>query len=131
MDPVAGWVCGVGLLVLGASVHYLRKHVGTGAGGVGRNAAIGIRTKATMASDAAWERGHAAAGPLLTATFRTAYVVGAVTVLVTLVVGSGGSPAVLAVPLTGFVAALGLLVAASVRANAAARDLSGDRGLPG
>ncbi|GAA3492811.1 SdpI family protein [Streptomyces cremeus] len=121
MDPVAGWVCGVGLLVLGACVQFVRRHAGGGAGGLGRNSMIGIRTRATLASDEGWERGHAAAGPLLTATFRTAYAAGVATVLVTGVAGGDGSAAVLAVPVGGLVAVLGLLGAASVRANRAAR----------
>ncbi|CAM5251071.1 hypothetical protein GCM10010329_07730 [Streptomyces spiroverticillatus] len=121
MDPAAGWVFGVGLLVLGAAVQYVKRLVGED--GFGRNAAIGIRTRATMASDEAWRRGHAAAVPLLRATYLTAYGAGAVSLAtgVVLLAADTRSAAALVVPLCGLVAVLGLLIAASARANGAAR----------
>ncbi|MEU8892904.1 SdpI family protein [Streptomyces sp. NPDC048442] len=121
MDPVAGLVFGVGLLTLGLLIQYVKNQVVSGS--IQRNSAIGIRTKATMASDAAWAKGHAAAAPTLTATFLTAYAVGAISLVtgVVMMVSDGRNPAVLVLPLCGLVVVLGLLVAASVRANAAAR----------
>jgi uncharacterized membrane protein len=121
MDPVAGLVFGVGLFTLGLLVQYLKNQVTSG--GIQRNSAVGIRTKATMASDAAWEKGHAASAPMLTATFLTAYAAGAISVVlgVVMMVTDGRNPAVLIIPVCGLVAVLGLLVAASVTANAAAR----------
>jgi hypothetical protein len=121
MDPAAGLVFGVGLLTLGLLIQYMKKQVASG--NIQRNSAIGIRTKATMASDAAWARGHAASEPMLTATFLTAYAAGAISVAlgVVMMVADSGNPAVLIVPLCGLVVVLGLLVAASVTANSAAR----------
>nr|WP_272919203.1 SdpI family protein [Streptomyces sp. SID8352] len=103
-------------------IHYVRNQVANG--NIGRNSAVGIRTRATMSSDSAWEAGHASAGPLLAATFLTAYAAGALTLAVALAatLSGGGNPAVIAVPLTGYGAALVFLVAAAVKANAAARE---------
>ncbi|MCX5204975.1 SdpI family protein [Streptomyces sp. NBC_00237] len=121
MDPAAGLVFGVGLLTLGLLIQYMKKQVASG--NIQRNSAIGIRTKATMASDAAWERGHAASAPMLTATFLTAYAAGAISVVlgVVMMVSDSANAAVIVVPLCGLVVVLGLLVAASVAANTAAR----------
>ncbi|QHY97543.1 hypothetical protein SSPS47_20785 [Streptomyces sp. S4.7] len=121
MDSVGGFVFGVGLVMLGVLIHYVRNQVA--AGKIRRNSAIGIRTKATMSSDAAWEAGHAAAAPLLAVTFLTAYALGAITVLIGLVsaLGDIDDAAVLVVPLGGILVFLGLLSTAAARANAAAR----------
>ncbi|GAA0397638.1 SdpI family protein [Streptomyces luteireticuli] len=121
MDPVAGLVFGVGLLTLGALIHYMKNQVASG--NIRRNSVIGIRTKATMSSDSAWEAGHAAATPMLTVTCLTAYAVGATTLAIglALMLGDTRNPAVIIVPLIGIGAVLALLTAASVKANSAAR----------
>ncbi|WP_329035079.1 SdpI family protein [Streptomyces sp. NBC_01725] len=107
--------------MLGVLIHYVRNQVA--AGKIRRNSAIGIRTKATMSSDAAWEAGHARAAPLLAVTFVTAYALGAITVLIGLVsaLADIDDAAVLVVPLGGILVFLGLLSTAAARANAAAR----------
>ncbi|GCE02284.1 SdpI family protein [Embleya hyalina] len=122
VDPSAGWALGTGLMALGGAVHFVRNEVARG--NIRRNSAVGIRTKATMASDVAWEAGHASAGPLLTATYLTAYAAGAAAFTLALAVSlsGGGNSAVLVVPLVGMAAVLGLLTAAAVRANTAARQ---------
>lgn len=126
MDPVAGWVFGAGLVTMGAMVHYMKNQITRG--NIQRNSAVGIRTKATMSSDRAWAVGHAAASPMLTATYLTAYSVGviafAITVGVTL--SDSENPAVIIAPLAGMGVVLALLTAAAVKANSAARAVNSD-----
>ncbi|AZM92130.1 MULTISPECIES: SdpI family protein [Streptomyces] len=121
MDPTAGFGFAAGLVAMGAVVHYTRNQVASGA--TGRNSALGIRTRATMASDGAWRAGHAAAAPMLTVAFLTAYAAAAVSLALAVAAAStgSGSPAALVVPAAGTVAFLALLVTAAVKANAAAR----------
>ncbi|MFI1302347.1 SdpI family protein [Streptomyces sioyaensis] len=121
MDPVAGLVFGVGLTMLGVMVHYVKNQVASGS--IRRNSAIGIRTKATMSSDGAWEAGHASASPMLTVTYLTAYAVGAITLAISLALtlSDTENPAVIIVPLAGICAVLALLTAAAIKANSAAR----------
>ncbi|MEU6056773.1 SdpI family protein [Streptomyces sp. NPDC047097] len=76
MDPIAGWVLGAGLMTLGALVRYVTSQAASGS--IRRNSAVGIRTKATMSSDRAWAAAHAAASPMLTATYLTAYAMGVI-----------------------------------------------------
>ncbi|WP_092521203.1 SdpI family protein [Actinopolyspora saharensis] len=52
-----------GMLVLAGVFDYIRRD--TIRGKLGRNQAIGIRTKPTMASERAWQAGHRAAAPWL------------------------------------------------------------------
>ncbi|GAA2911236.1 hypothetical protein GCM10020221_03740 [Streptomyces thioluteus] len=121
MDPVAGLVFGVGLIMLGVVMHYVKNQVASGS--IQRNSVIGIRTKATMSSDSAWEAGHAAASPMLTVTYLTAYAVGAITLAIglALMLSDAENPAVIIVPLIGIGAVLALLTAAAIKANSAAR----------
>ena len=121
MDPVGACVFGVGLLMMGVTIHYVKNQVAGGA--ISRNSAIGIRTKATMASDRAWEAGHAAAGPMLTATCLTAYTAGVLTVAIGLAstLGDVGKAVAIVVPLCGVGAVLTLLSTAAIKANSAAR----------
>lgn len=121
MNPVAGLVFGVGLITLGVMIHYVKNQVASGS--IQRNSAIGIRTKATMSSDSAWEAGHASASPMLTVTYLTAYAVGAITLAISLALtlSDAENPVVIIVPLTGIGAVLALLTAAAIKANSAAR----------
>jgi hypothetical protein len=121
MEPVAGWVFGAGLFAMAAVIHYTKNQVANG--NINRNSAIGIRTKATMSSDRAWAAGHAAATPMLTATYLTAYSAGLITLAVTLAVtwGDFENPAVIIVPLAGIATVLALLSTAAAKANSAAR----------
>ncbi|WPW33234.1 SdpI family protein [Streptomyces atratus] len=121
MDPVAGLVFGVGLITLGVMIHYVKNQVANGS--IQRNSAIGIRTKATMSSDSAWQAGHASAAPMLTVTFLTAYAVGAISLAIILALTLSGdkNPAVIIVPLAGIVVVLALLTTAALKANSAAR----------
>ena len=71
----------------------------TKSGSIDRNAMIGIKTSATLASDSAWKAGHVAAQPAL----MTAAVTGAAA-------------------LVGLVVMLGLFVRVAFSANHAARN---------
>ncbi|MEV0300770.1 MULTISPECIES: SdpI family protein [Streptomyces] len=121
MDPVAGFTFGVGLMTLGVMIHYVKSRVASGS--IERNSTMGIRTKATMSSDRAWQAGHASATPMLTATFLTAYAMGAVSSALGLAftLGDVRNAAVIIVPSAGLVAVLALLTAAAIKANSAAR----------
>ncbi|XTZ17342.1 SdpI family protein [Micromonospora echinospora] len=92
-----------------------------------RNGAVGIRTRDTRASDAAWQAGHAAALPVVT---RTGWVaVGAVAFSVVTHVAAGGPWSVL-VGLAGLTGEILVLVLASVTAGRAARATTGADGTP-
>ncbi|MFJ3876583.1 SdpI family protein [Streptomyces sp. NPDC004126] len=128
MDPTAGFGFAAGLVALGGVVHYLRNQVASGA--LGRNSAVGIRTAATMASDGAWQAGHAAAAPMLTAAFLTAYTAAgtSLALALTLALTGFGSPAAVIVPAAGMLVFLALLTTAAVKANSAARAAGGPDG---
>ncbi|MFD7505141.1 SdpI family protein [Streptomyces sp. NPDC059850] len=128
MNPGAGFVFGVGLITLGAMIHYVKNQVASGS--IERNSVIGIRTKATMSSDHAWQAGHTSAAPMLTVTSLTAYAVGAISLAISLVLtlSDTENPAVIIVPLTGIVVVLALLTAAAVKANSAARAVDSSDG---
>ncbi|GAA3982565.1 hypothetical protein GCM10022384_34360 [Streptomyces marokkonensis] len=121
MDPVAGFTFGVGLMTLGAVIHYMKSQVASGS--IQRNSAIGIRTKATMSSDHAWQAGHASAAPVLTVTFLTAYGTGAISLALGLAfrLSDTANSTVIIVPSVGLVGILALLTAAAIRANSTAR----------
>jgi hypothetical protein len=127
MDPVGGLLFGVGLIPLGAVLHYLKSLIVGGT--LGRNTAMGIRTRATTSSDRAWEAGHAAAVPMLTATYLTAYATAVITLATTLVLTLSGteSPAVVIIPSCGLLAVLAILCRATVRADSAARAAGDSR----
>ena len=88
-------------------------------GALDRNGLVGIRTRHTQASDAAWVTGHAAALPRVGRTVPVA----ALTV-VAAVVGAvlGGSGWGVVVGLTGLLTEAAVLVSATGRANTAARE---------
>ncbi|MFE9252042.1 SdpI family protein [Streptomyces sp. NPDC007088] len=121
MDPVAGFTFGAGLLTLGAVIHYMKSQVASGS--IQRNSAIGIRTKATMSSDRAWQAGHTSAAPMLTVTFLTAYATGAVSLALGLAftLSDTVNATVIIVPSAGLAGVLALITAAAIKANAAAR----------
>ncbi|URM91147.1 SdpI family protein [Streptomyces sp. MRC013] len=120
-DPVAGFIFGLGLMALGVVIHYVKSKVASG--GIQRNSVIGIRTKATMSSDSAWQAGHAAAAPMLTATFLTAYAMGVISSALglTSTLGDAENPPVMVIAPGGLVVVLALLVIAAIKANSAAR----------
>ncbi len=88
--------------------------------GLERNSLIGIRTRATMASDDAWRAGHRAAAALLGVA---AWSSGGIGVTGTVLAIAGSWLAGVAVA-AGYLALVVLLVTATVRAGRAARAAS-------
>lgn len=122
VEAIGGFIgLAIGLLSLAAVTHTVRNQ--TLAGTLGRNHAIGIRTKATMASDAAWWAGHRAAAPWMLAAARTGYTTAAVTTaLIAAQLALGETyPLALVVPGGGFTAVLAAALLATRKANRAAR----------
>lgn len=95
-------------------------------GTLARNDAVGIRTKATKSSDAAWDAGHRAAVPAMRATawFGAATVL--IGVVVAFIVRPGETPgAEITVPVVGFLGEIVGTVAAARVADRAARTALG------
>jgi len=93
--------------------------------GLSRNRAVGIRTKATLASDAAWQRGHNAASPWVLSAGILSVVMGFGALALSLASGEEGPAAgVQGVYVTvAFLAVIVVvLVAARVANNAAQRE---------
>ena len=89
-------------------------------GSIGRNAAVGIRTKETMKSDAAWLAGHRAADPVMTVTGWVALVLAAALVLSAVVAQQ--MPVIVAiVGVAGYAAVIVGALRAKAVANRAAR----------
>ncbi len=84
---------------------------------VGRNSLIGIRTRATMASDEAWAAGHQAAAGVVLAGAWTSAAAG----LLGGALAVAGSRVAIGVVIAGYLAMLALLLVATARANRAAR----------
>ncbi|WP_159942108.1 MULTISPECIES: SdpI family protein [unclassified Nocardiopsis] len=123
MDALVGLLAAVvGLAVVAGSTHYLRN--ATASGALERNALVGLRTSATMASDEGWREGHRAAGPWLTATVRLGYLAAAAAAVSAL---AGLSTALFlslawAVVAVAYPVLLGLLITGTVIAHRAAGD---------
>jgi hypothetical protein len=128
VDPAAGLISSIGLLVMAVVLHALEHQVATGT--LERNGLVGIRTRATMTSDEAWRAGHSAANPRVRAAAYAGYGFAAVAIvsgIVLLALDADGW--VLAVPLVtalvGYAASLALLLLAAQAANRAARRVEG------
>ena len=91
-------------------------------GGLDRNGLIGIRTRATMASDEAWRAGHRAAASSVGAAAWTSGVAG----LAGGVLAVAGSELAVALVAAGYAALIGFTVVAAVRAGRAARAAEED-----
>jgi len=93
-----------------------------GGGSLDRNGAVGIRTRATRASDDAWKAGHEAAHGALRATGLLCLGFGVLTALLALVVrGAAAEAVVVGTAAAGYAALVAGLVVTSRRANTAAR----------
>lgn len=91
-------------------------------GALPRNGAIGIRTKATKSSDAAWDVGHRAAVPLMRWTTWFGVLMTVVTIVAVIVLRPGEGPGwEVAAPILGFVGVFVGLMAAGVVADRAAK----------
>ena len=120
-DSVGGLMTGIQLLIVSAVIHLVGSHAA--AGQLERNSFIGVRTKATKASDAAWHAGHRAAYPWLRATAVTGYVLGGAATAsgAVLLATDQNSAWPLAVGLGGLVILMTMLLVATKKANSAAR----------
>ncbi len=98
-------------------------------GELDRNSALGIRTRATKASDEAWHDGHRAAGPWLRASMIAGYAfaLAACVVAVALLTAGRQSGAPMVIAFLGYVVVVALLGVATVKANAAARPVTPTR----
>ncbi|NOJ60914.1 SdpI family protein [Arthrobacter sp. 260] len=94
-------------------------------GRITRNNAIGLRTRATLSSDEAWERGHKA-GVLWVAVSAIGAVTAAVLGLIALFVTGfePNEPTNAVVILSGMLAIIGPLIAAGIAADRAAKKVS-------
>ncbi|GAA1346584.1 SdpI family protein [Falsarthrobacter nasiphocae] len=93
------------------------------AGTLPPNGAVGIRTRATKANDAAWYAGHIAGAPVLKLGGAGGLVLAVVAAAV-LIIARASTPA-LVISLAGYAAILAAAIISAVKANAAARPLAG------
>lgn len=122
MDPLGMLGLASGVAVLGLACLYLDRSIRSGT--LDRNRAIGLRTRATLASDEAWHAGHRAALPIV----QSGTVVGLGVGFLSFAIGIGAlvaarplSVGFLLLPGIGFVALVILLLIATERASSAAR----------
>lgn len=87
-----------------------------------RNRALGIRTRATLASDEAWTRGHKASSPWVTSTAITSTVFGFALASLGFLGTDESSISVIIITLGGFALILAGLIAAGIVANRAAKQ---------
>lgn len=92
------------------------------------NGLIGIRTRATRLSGAAWTAGHDAARPALltSSAVSVSGAIGLTLLGISLDVQHSGDAAVVIIGVTTYAVALALVAWASVKANTAARDVGRD-----
>lgn len=126
MEDVLGLaIYAVSLVITGAAMHVVQRQ--TTSGQLCRNALVGIKTKATKSSDAAWLAGHRAAGPRMLAAARTGYVAGACTAVLAIVRALHGIDVLIAlvVPNAGMALLLAFALHGTVLADRAARAADG------
>ena len=117
-ESSAGALIGIVMSVVVLGILFVVTRMGA-SGEMGRNGAVGIRTKATKRSDAAWRAGHAAALPVV----RTACLAILILDLVCLALVFLG-PAGL-VPWLGVIPSVAILVAAVPLVLAARKGAGG------
>ncbi|MEU6128020.1 SdpI family protein [Saccharopolyspora sp. NPDC047091] len=126
-DTVALILYAATLAFTGWAMHLVQRLSARGT--LRRNNFVGIRTRATQASDAAWAAGHRAAEPRMLQAARTGYAAGVLTAAATAaqVLGVVPLPVALAVPTLGLVLLLVFALHGAVVANRAARAADGGR----
>ncbi|WP_344101775.1 SdpI family protein [Nocardiopsis rhodophaea] len=128
MEEFGALLCSaLGLVAIAGLAHYIRNAAARGS--LDRNSAIGLRTRITKSSDAAWVEGHRAAAPWLMSCAFTGYFIGLLTVGAAIIAVPTGfvGPALLALPAAGFAAAVVILVAATAIANRRGRGAVANR----
>ncbi|MCA1185304.1 MULTISPECIES: SdpI family protein [unclassified Saccharopolyspora] len=125
-DAAALALYAVTLVFTGWAMHLIQRLSSRGT--LRRNHFVGIRTRATQASDAAWAAGHRAAEPRLLQAARTGYAAGLLTAVITIahVQGVLPLPVALVAPNAGLVLLLVFALHGTVLANRAARAADGD-----
>lgn len=120
-----GLLGGLGLFIVGGSHLMVAKQGALGM--IRRNGAIGIRTRKTQASDAAWDAAHRAAAPLMRTVGIASLIFGAALVVSGLVWRQENPPAVTVIL---FALGYGVVFVSSVpivlKANAAATRAQAD-----
>ncbi|WP_160168054.1 SdpI family protein [Nocardiopsis ganjiahuensis] len=93
-------------------------------GNLGKNSAVGLRTRITKSSDTAWESGHRAAAPWLLACAYTGYSSSALTIVFAALTIAGVFSGVgaMIVPALGFTAVITILAIATVIAHRTGKD---------
>ena len=114
-----GILGGLGLFMIGGSYLMVAKMGALGL--IGRNGSLGIRTRRTRASDAAWDTAHRAASPLMRTMGVASIIFGVALVLSGLVWWHEDPPAVTIIIFAlGYGAVLVGSVPLMIKANAAA-----------
>lgn len=121
MDALHAPLLAVVLAVAAASLLQYAMTQQGGTDGMGPNRLVGIRTKATLASDEAWRAGHAAAQPWLLATAVLGPVLALALVAWRVAAGSPPSAALTVAAAAATLVVLGLFASAVVRAQRSAR----------
>ena len=123
MEPQAIVTLTVPLVMLSLLCAYVAYAAGNGS--LEANSAVGLRTKATKSSNAAWRQGHQAARPLMLAAAITG-MVGAITTLSLLLVDPESlseGPTGLMIPGAALLATLALLISSGIQADRKAKDV--------
>ncbi|MCX5069002.1 SdpI family protein [Micromonospora lupini] len=125
MDRTADIAISAGLLILSGVLHFVMAQ--TRNGRLDRNAAVGIRTKATMSTEVAWHAGHRAAAPWLLGAAIAGYGSGILAVVISLGIGTAENrtPAPIIIALSGYVVVLVVMLIAVSEANRSARRTIG------
>ncbi|MDO4929092.1 MAG: SdpI family protein [Corynebacterium sp.] len=95
-------------------------------GNLSRNSALGIRTKQTMRSDAAWDAAHKKSAPHMMASAMVGAVAIVLDIAFLIIYGISNSdyPALLIiVPIAGFISQIAVLVRAMMLANSEAKAI--------
>lgn len=94
-------------------------------GSLTRNSALGIRTKQTMGSDAAWDAAHKKAAPYLMASAMVgavAIIIDVAFILIFELSNSDYNNLLIIVPIVGFVLQIAVLIRAAFSANYEAKN---------
>lgn len=111
-----------GLLLMAAIGHFIDRSISKSE--LARNEVFGLRTRATLASDDAWNAGHQSARPYLKATAVIGVIGFAVSLAALTLLQTGDNitePGIYAIPIAVFLCQIGILIWGTVKANSAAK----------